>query len=112
MRFPVQYQNVDVVPLSEHLGLRPVGLTQVSAWYRRYVQFPRRGDGTFQEILKEEAPKEEGDDEEGPAWWEKYPNLSALAEELKRKNLPVWDDGDFFADEVATKLYPHRPPLE
>ncbi len=64
------------------------------------------------EILKEEAPKEEGDDEEGPAWWEKYPNLSALSEELKRKNLPVWDDGDFFADEVATKLYPHRPPLE
>lgn len=64
------------------------------------------------EILKEEAPKEEGDDEEGPAWWEKYPNLSALAEELRRKNLPVWDDGDFFADEVATKLYPHRPPLE
>lgn len=64
------------------------------------------------EILKSEVSKEEDADEEGPAWWEKYPNLSALAEELRRKNLPVWDDNDFFADEVATQLYPHRPPSE
>ena len=63
------------------------------------------------EILKG-YPREQGEDEEGSAWWEKYPNLSALAEELERKKLPVWDDDGFLADEVATKLYPHRPPLE
>ncbi len=63
------------------------------------------------EILKE-YPRDHGEDEEGATWWEKYPNLSALAEELKSKNLPVWDADGFLADEVATRLYPHRPPLE
>ena len=57
-------------------------------------------------------PRDQGEDEEDSAWWEKYPNLSALSEELKRRNLPVWDDDSFLADEVATKLYPHRPSLE
>ena len=61
------------------------------------------------EILKD-YPREHGDDEEESVWWETYRNLSALSEELRRNNLPVWDEEGFSADKVATRLYPHRPP--
>ena len=53
-----------------------------------------------------------GQDEEGEdsSKWELFPNLRALAGELEKKELPVWDEDGFSADRVATQLYPHCPP--
>ena len=39
-------------------------------------------------------------------WREEYPVLRALHEMLDEKGLPTWEDDDFPADEVASKLRP------
>lgn len=50
-----------------------------------------------------------GDD--GAEGWRSYGNLVALADHLKNRGLPVWDDEDgFHPERVATALYPHRLP--
>ena len=48
------------------------------------------------------------DEEEGG--WSSYPNLRALAEYLKNRDLAHWSDDDFSAEKVATALYPHKLP--
>lgn len=58
------------------------------------------------EILAQEY----GKDEDGPKW-EPFSNLRALEDEFKKLELPVWDEDDFAADRVATRWYPHRPPV-
>ncbi len=52
---------------------------------------------------------ESAEEEEAPKW-EAFSNLKALREMLEEHDLLTWDDKDFLADEVATKLYPHVPP--
>lgn len=50
-----------------------------------------------------------GDD--GAEGWRSHGNLVALADHLKNRGLPVWDDEDgFHPERVATALYPHRLP--
>lgn len=60
------------------------------------------------EILKQDYRGESEEDEKREVW-EQFSNLKALADELHRHNLPVWDEDDFSADKVATQLYPHKP---
>lgn len=50
---------------------------------------------------------EEGEDD---SKWKSFRNLEALANELAKYELPIWDENGFAADKVATRLYPHRPP--
>ena len=53
--------------------------------------------------------KDEYSEDDGEEGWESFPNLRALAELLKEKNLPHWSEKDRFKPEfVATGLYPHR----
>ena len=54
--------------------------------------------------LKEEYSEDNGEEE----WEELFPNLRALAELLKEKQLPHWSDENFRPEFVATGLYPHR----
>ena len=54
-------------------------------------------------------PREDGD-AGGPRWWDSHRNLQALADELKQRELGHWDDDDFPADEVSSRLHPHEPP--
>ncbi len=63
------------------------------------------------EILKQDY-RSQSEEEDERAEWEQFSNLKALADELRRHNLPVWDDEDFSADKVATQLYPHKPSVE
>ena len=50
-----------------------------------------------------------GDSEEDGGW-RSYPDLKALSDYFKEKNLPHWSDEGFYPEEVATKLYPHHIP--
>lgn len=52
----------------------------------------------------------EGEDGEEGAVWEQFSNLKALAQELDKSKLRLWDQEGFAADKVATQLYPHQPP--
>ena len=52
----------------------------------------------------------EGEDGEEGAVWEQFSNLKALAQELNKSKLLLWDQEGFAADKVATQLYPHQPP--
>lgn len=65
--------------------------------------------GRCLEILAREYS---GQDEEGEddSKWKSFRNLEALANELVKHELPIWDEEGFAADKVATRLYPHRPP--
>ena len=54
--------------------------------------------------------REEGDGAGGLRWWDAHRNLEALADELRNRGLALWDEDDFPADEVSSKLYPHEPP--
>ena len=38
--------------------------------------------------------------------WEQYPTLRALYDELRQLGIPTWEDREFHADEVATRLKP------
>lgn len=62
------------------------------------------------EILKEDYGQSEEDGEWGSVW-RQFRNLVALSDELKEKNLPLWDEEGFSADKVSTRLYPHRPSV-
>lgn len=44
-------------------------------------------------------------DDEG---WRSFANLVALAEDLERRNMPIWADDAFQPEVAATALYPHR----
>ena len=59
------------------------------------------------EILEKDYGR---DDENGEGKWEQFGNLKALADDLKSKGLPIWDEDGFFADKVATQYEPHCPP--
>lgn len=61
------------------------------------------------EILARDYGVQDEEDEDG-SQWESFRNLVALAEELKKQDLPIWDEEIFAADKVATQLYPHYPP--
>ncbi len=50
------------------------------------------------------------EDEEGG--WRTYQNLRGLAALLEQREQRLWDEDGFNADEVATVLYPHKPPQE
>lgn len=41
--------------------------------------------------------------------WESIINLRIIADDLKARNLPIWDEEGFEPDLVATKLEPHIP---
>ena len=63
------------------------------------------------EILVRDYKDQEDDEKAGDgSKWESFSNLQALAEELEKNRLPIWDNDDFAADKIATQLYPHRPP--
>ncbi len=47
-------------------------------------------------------------DDDGEAGWRSFDNLRSLAELLDHKGLTHWSDPEFFPEEVATSLYPHR----
>lgn len=50
--------------------------------------------------------------DDGAEGWRSYGNLTALADHLENRGLPVWDDEDGFQPErVATALHPHLLPL-
>ena len=51
---------------------------------------------------------EEGEDD---LKWKSFRNLEALAGELEKRDLPIWDEDGFSSDKVATRLYPHRPTV-
>lgn len=59
------------------------------------------------EHLRKRFGKREDDEEDG---WRSFRNLVALADEMERKELRIWDDDDFSPEEAATALYPHRVP--
>ncbi len=61
------------------------------------------------EILQQSYSTQGEDGEEG-AVWEQFSNLKALAQELNKYELPLWEEEGFAADKVATRLYPHHPP--
>ena len=54
------------------------------------------------EILKSDYQQDEE--------WDQFSNLKALAEHLRGKDLPVWNEDDFVSDKVATRYEPHCPP--
>lgn len=49
-------------------------------------------------------------EDDGERGWRTYSNLRALADDLERKELPVWDSDDFRPERVATGLHPHLLP--
>ncbi len=55
------------------------------------------------EILTKDYSKSDEND----GGWEQYPNLKALADDLRGKGLAVWDEETFLADKVATQYLPH-----
>jgi len=59
------------------------------------------------ELLAKPRSDNEGN---GERWWAPYRNLTALEADLQQQGLPVWDQDDFQADEVATRLFRHRVP--
>ena len=61
------------------------------------------------EILARDYGGQDEEEEDGSKW-ESFRNLKALADELEKHGLPIWNDEHFAADKVATQLYPHRPP--
>ena len=63
------------------------------------------------EILARDYGRQDEEGEDGSKW-ESFRNLVALAGELQRQGLPVWDEDGFAADKVSTQLYPHSPPME
>ena len=54
---------------------------------------------------------EPDDESEDSSKWESFPNLRALASELEKNELPIWEEDGFPADKVATQLHPHYPPI-
>lgn len=63
------------------------------------------------EILARDYGRQDEEGEDGSKW-ESFRNLVALAGELQRQGLPIWDEDGFAADKVSTQLYPHSPPTE
>ena len=59
-------------------------------------------------LAREYGAAEDGED---GAKWESFSNLRALWDEFEKEGYPVWDEDDFAADKVATRWYPHRPPV-
>ena len=51
-------------------------------------------------------------DNEDEGGWKSYRNLRAFADHLDSKGLPHWGNDDFHPEWVATKLHPHRLPME
>jgi hypothetical protein len=58
----------------------------------------------------EHLRKQYGDDGDGDDGWRSFRNLVALAEEMERKDLKIWNDPDFSPEQAATALHPHRVP--
>ena len=50
-------------------------------------------------------------EDDGEGGWRSHGNLTALADYLEARGLPVWDDEGFHPERVATALYPHLLPL-
>ncbi len=61
------------------------------------------------EILTRDYKEQNEEGGEGSKWGS-FRNLVALAEELEKSGLSIWDEDDFAADRIATQLYPHHPP--
>ena len=61
------------------------------------------------EILVRDYGRQD-EEREDSSKWESFRNLVALADELRKQELPIWNEDDFSADKVSTQLYPHRPP--
>ena len=61
------------------------------------------------EILARDYSDSDEDDDDTPKW-KSFRNLEALANELEKLELPVWDEDSFSADKVATQWYRHCPP--
>ena len=61
------------------------------------------------EILAQDYSDQDEAGEDGMKW-ESFRNLQALANELEKRELPIWYEDGFAADKVATRLYPHCPP--
>ena len=54
---------------------------------------------------------EYGNDGTSDEGWRSYANLRALHEQMESEGLKTWDTDDFYPEEAATTMWPHRIPL-
>ena len=62
----------------------------------------------FSRLAREYNPERK--DEDSDETWRSYSNLLALAGEMEKNKLPLWDEPGFRPEEAATALYPHLIP--